>query len=252
MAKKLNPLDQLFREKLIDHQVASSQEAWKKIEANLPTKSVSIYTYWWAVAASIAFVLVGSYVLTSMQNNPTMENPLADKTANPIYKETIPAAVPADLQLPEQAVQITQNTIAKPEKKIQKTPEKEQRKELDKIEHQVNNQLAQVENKPTPAPIENIKPDLQFQEPYTNANPIATSEPTNLNLEEEPLYRINIYSNGIKKENNPKNLFTELHKTVNQVENILEKVDDGLSLQNLKTNLGQTLSAKKEKQSEKP
>jgi hypothetical protein len=252
MANKHNPLDELFREKLIDHQVVPSPEAWKKIEANLPAKSVSLYTYWWAVAASIALVLVGSYVLTSMQNNPTTENSLADKTTNPIYQETIPVADPADLQLPVQAVQITLNTIAKTEKKIQKTPEQDPKKELGKIEHQVNNQLAQVENKPTPAPIENIKPDLQIQEPFSTAKPIATSELANLNLEEEPLYRVNIYSNGIKKENNPKNLFTELHKTVNQVENILEKVDDGLSIQNLKTNLSQTLSSKKEKQSEKP
>lgn len=251
MAKKPNPLDQLFREKLIDHQVAPSSKAWQKIETNLPPKTVSLYTYWWAMAASIALVLVGSYVLTTMQNNTTTKNPLAAKTANPIYPETLPAPDPVMLHLPDQAVQITKNTIAKPEKKIQKTPEKEPKQELDKSEHQANNQLAQVENKPSLVSIENIKPELQIPEPFAINSQIATSEPTNLSLEEGPLYRINIYSEGIKKENNPKNLLTELHKTVNQVESIIEKVDDGLSLQKIKTTLIQTLSSKKEKQSEK-
>jgi hypothetical protein len=252
MANKPNPLDELFREKLIDHQVVPSPESWKKIEANLPTKSVSLYTYWWALAASIALVVVGSYVLTSMPNNPAKENQLANKTVSQINQETLHATDRTELQQPELPAQITQNTITPSEKKIDKTSDKKPSQKLGKTESQIINQIAQVEILPTEETFESIKSDLQTQESFAVSQQIAHSEPADVNLEEEPLYRVNIYSNGIKKEKNPKNLFTELHKTVNQVENILEKVDDGLSIQNLKTNLSQTLSAKKEKQSEKP
>ncbi|WP_332914279.1 hypothetical protein [Algoriphagus boritolerans] len=53
---------------------------------------------------------------------------------------------------------------------------------------------------------------------------------------EEPLYRVSIYSNGVKKRRTQeKNLITELGKTVGQVEGLLSKVDDGLiSLQDKK------------------
>jgi hypothetical protein len=124
MANKPNPLDQLFREKLIDNQVVPSAESWKKIEANLSSKSVSIYTYWWAVAASIALVVVGSYVLTSMPNNPVKENQLADKTTSQINQETLPPTDRNELQQPELPVQITQNKITPSEKKIDKTSDK--------------------------------------------------------------------------------------------------------------------------------
>jgi hypothetical protein len=250
MANKPNPLDQLFREKLIDNQVIPSPEAWKKIEANLPSKSVSLYTYWWAVAASIALVLVGSYVLTSMPNNPAKENQLTEKTVSQFNQETLPATDLTELHQPDIHVQITQNTITTSEKKIHKTTDKKPSQELGMTEPQINNQIAQIVNKPIEETFEKIKYDQHIQESVSEQ--IATSETADEKLEEEPLYRVNIYSKGIKKEKNPKNLFTELHKTVNQVENILEKVDDGLSIQNLKTNLSQTLSAKKEKQSEKP
>jgi hypothetical protein len=195
-------------------------------------------------------VVVGSYVLTSMPNNPAKENQLVDKTASQINQETLPATDRTELQQPELPAQITQNTITTSEKKIHKTSDKKPSQALGMTEPQINNQIAQIVNKPIEETFESIKYDQHIQESVSEQ--IATSETADEKLEEEPLYRVNIYSKGIKKEKNPKNLFTELHKTVNQVENILEKVDDGLSIQNLKTNLSQTLSAKKEKQSEKP
>ena len=71
---------------------------------------------------------------------------------------------------------------------------------------------------------------------------------------EEPLYRVSIYSNGVKKgEPQDKNLITEIGKTVGQVEGLLGKVDDGLiTLQDKKDNLFATLTNKKSQADEKP
>ena len=72
--------------------------------------------------------------------------------------------------------------------------------------------------------------------------------------EDEPLYRVSIYSDGVKKgEPANKNLITELGKTVGQVEGLLGKVDDGLiSIQDKKDNLFANLSTKKERADQNP
>ncbi|MDP3471695.1 MAG: hypothetical protein Q8S14_07450, partial [Algoriphagus sp.] len=71
--------------------------------------------------------------------------------------------------------------------------------------------------------------------------------------DEEPLYRVSIYSNGVKKgEPQEKNLITELGKTVGQVEELLGKVDEGLiSLQDKKDNLFASLTSRKNQAEEK-
>lgn len=252
MAKKINPLDALFKEKLIDHQVVPSIEAWQKIEANLPAKSRSLYIYWWASAASIAGVWIAIYLLTSNPPPPTGNNQLTAKRTGEIMEKIAPKPDRSTFQPAEQPAQGRQKTISKPEKKTQKPLEKRIMKELDLVQPEINLQLAQLEDDPKLIFEKNPKLEQQVQGPLSTVDQIVTSEPTNLNLKEEPLYRVNIYSKGIKKENSPKNLLTELHKTVNRAENILDKVDDGLSIQQIRTSLIQTLGSKKEKQSEKP
>jgi hypothetical protein len=72
--------------------------------------------------------------------------------------------------------------------------------------------------------------------------------------QDEPLYRVSIYSDGVKKgEPSNKNLITELGKTVGQMEGLLGKVDDGLiSIQEKKDNLFANLTTKKDRADQKP
>jgi rRNA processing protein Gar1 len=65
--------------------------------------------------------------------------------------------------------------------------------------------------------------------------------------EDAPLYRVNIYSDGLKKGSEPdKNLITEMGKTVGKVEGLLGKVDEGFAdLQDKKNSLFATLTSKK-------
>lgn len=251
MAKKLTPIDAIFKEKLIDYQVVPSSEAWQKIEANLPSKSRSLKIYWWAAAASISGILIATFLLNSNSKNPISENQLTTIRLDEMTKEIEPKPDRSDFKQAENPTQMTQKRTSIPEKKIEKMVEKRLRRELSQIEPEINIQLVILDVDPILMPVENLELNRQIRETNEQTE-IPTSESISLNIEEEPLYRVNIYSNGIKKENSPKNLLTELHKTANQVENILDKVDDGLSIQKIKTSLMQTLASKKEKLSERP
>lgn len=259
MAKAPKNLDEFFKEKLDQHSVKPSALAWERLENQLPQKPESNKGLWWAIAASISLLLMASYLFYPKTDTLSEESLMAEEVQQEMVQEnqpeteeaTILESSPAQTQSEE-----TQEPVAPPVQKP--TPQKKTKPTITpSFKTAPQNLIAQTETIPTEEikPIE--RPDLKAETPEVS---IPLIETPNLNqtvaeakTTEEPLYRLSIYSDGIKKDDVNKNLITELGKTVGTVEGFIGKVDNGFAdLQDAKNNLFATLTSKKERADQKP
>lgn len=259
MAKAPKNLDEFFKEKLDQHSVKPSALAWERLENQLPQKPESNKGIWWAIAASISLLLMAGYLFYPKSDILSEENLMAEEVQQEMVQENqsgteeqiILESSPAQNQEEE-----AKETIAQPVQKPQ-IQKKTKPTTTPSFKTTPQNLIAQTETIPS----EEIKPiektDLKAETPDVS---IPLTETPSLNQSvaeakttEEPLYRVNIYSNGIKKEDVNKNLITELGKTVSTVEGFIGKVDNGFAdLQDAKNNLFATLTSKKERADQKP
>lgn len=259
MAKAPKYLDEFFKKKLDQHSVKPSALAWERLENQLPQKPESNKGIWWAIAASISLLLMAGYLFYPKSDILYEENLMAEEVQQEMVQENqsgteeqiILESSPAQNQ-----EEVTQETIAQPVQKPQ-IQKKTKPTTTPSFKTTPQNLIAQTETIPS----EEIKPiektDLKVETPEVS---IPLTETPSLNQSvaeakttEEPLYRVNIYSNGIKKEDVNKNLITELGKTVSSVEGFIGKVDNGFAdLQDAKNNLFATLTSKKERADQKP
>lgn len=259
MAKAPKNLDEFFKEKLDQHSVKPSALAWERLENQLPQKPESNKGIWWAIAASISLLLMAGYLFYPKSDILSEENLMAEEVQQEMVQENqsgteeqiILESSPAQNQEEE-----AKETIAQPVQKPQ-IQKKTKPTTTPSFKTTPQNLIAQTETIPS----EEIKPiektDLKVETPEVS---IPLTETPSLNQSvaeakttEEPLYRVNIYSNGIKKEDVNKNLITELGKTVSTVEGFIGKVDNGFAdLQDAKNNLFATLTSKKERADQKP
>lgn len=270
MAKTNEQFDQQFREKLSGHQEKPSALAWERLESQLPKKSNSGFGVWWAIAASVTALFVATYAFWPGDGEVSTENLVAEKTELPI--ELIPESTE---ELNTQAEEITK-TEEESSLELQANANQESQKSQTQAK---SNQEPIQKTKPTQSPALNQSPSNLIAEAETKQNPISIALPelkteeiqialpelrapeteklvaqSKAQPSEEPLYRVSIYSNGVKKGEEPdKNLITEIGKTVGQVEGLLGKVDDGLiTLQDKKDNLFASLTSRKNQADEKP
>jgi hypothetical protein len=255
MAKTNEQFDQHFREKLDGHREKPSALAWERLESQLPQRSKPRLGIWWAVAASVTALLVAGYAFWP-SGEPVSEGEfLADQTAitteNSIEDSSeVTKAFAETIKGEEKAASIEKNNTAtqpeqdqEPAQKTKPTPTPAQTQIPQNLIAEAENKTTEPEN--TKSPITAPLPPLQTEElevaiPELKAPQIErTVAEANTSNEDEPLYRVSIYSNGIKKgEPADKNLITELGKTVGQVEGLLGKVDEGFAeLQDRKDNL---------------
>jgi hypothetical protein len=247
MAKTNEQFDQHFREKLDGHREKPSALAWERLESQLPKQSKPKLGIWWAIAASVTALLVAGYSFWPSDTQIPEESFVAEKTETP--SEVQPETLSETPILSEEIIEAEE----KPEVLIKESQPAESPKTNQKTKPtttpevtQASQQLiAQAENKSEESPIAIVVPELKTEElqiamPELTAPQIEkTIAQTSNSSEEEPLYRVSIYSNGIKKgEPADKNLITELGKTVGQVEGLLGKVDEGFAeIQDRKDNL---------------
>lgn len=270
MAKTNEKFDQQFREKLSGHQEKPSALAWERLESQLPKKSKSRFGVWWAIAASVTALFVATYAFWPTDVEVSNENLLAEKTElpNEITSESTE----------EVNAQTKETTETEKESNLKLQAKANQESQQPQTQRKSNQEPIQ-KTKPTSPPALNERPSNLIAEAETNQNPISITVPELKTEEiqialpelkapeteklvaqataqpsEEPLYRVSIYSNGVKKGEEPdKNLFTEIGKTVGQVEGLLGKVDDGLiTLQDKKDNLFASLTSRKNQADEKP
>lgn len=263
MAKEKNNLDQFFKEKLSNHTAKPSALAWERLESKLPQKSKSYKGIWWAIAASLTIFFTVGYLLVK-EGNVAVEKPLLSDNKIEEVAET-----PVQNQIaPTEAIEEVQNNIENQEsaeelkstptaplsktkaanppsdipKSQPKTPqnlmamtgEKEQI-EPEKVVNQENQQSSVLD-------ISVTKPDLL---PLELVKTVAEVSKTEL---EEPVYTVKIYSSGLKEEPKDKNLIAGIGKTVNEMEGLLGKVDQGFAdLQDAKNNLFASITTRKPK-----
>lgn len=251
MAKTNEQFDQHFKEKLEGHREKPSALAWERLESQLPEKSRPKLGIWWAAAASVTALLVAGYAFWPSEEQSSEETFLAEKTEIQAEAEDKTTFEIQEI-LPETSKE-AEETIA--EKPTTHTPTEQNQKPAQKTKPTPiptpaqlpasQNLIAQAETKITETPIIAPQPTLQTEElevaiPELKAPQIERSlAEATTTAEDEPLYRVSIYSSGIKKaEPVDKNLITELGKTVGQVEGLLGKVDEGFAeLQDRKDNL---------------
>lgn len=259
MAKTPKNLDEFFKEKLDQHSVKPSALAWERLENQLPQKPESNKGIWWAIAASISLLLMAGFLFWPKPENISQENLVAEAVQQEVIQENKPeieepailGSSPAQTQTEE-----TQEPIAPPVQKSE-TQKKTKPTRVPSFKTAPQNLIAQTETIPTAEvkPIE--RPDLKAETPEVNIpspkTPSFNQTVAEAKTTEEPLYRVNIYSNGIKKDDVNKNLITELGKTVGTVEGFIGKVDNGFAdLQDAKNNLFATLTSKKERAEQRP
>lgn len=263
MAKENNNLDQFFREKLENHTEKPSALAWERLESQLPPQSKSNKGIWWAVAASLTILFtVGYWVLR--EENVSVEKPLlADNQIETIAEtpveneitqpEVVEEAQPKiENQLPAVEMKTKPTTTTQPEPKpvdpsshtqksqpkapqnlVAMTETKEETKQETVVEKTPQVTLESPEIRPLDLPA------LELENTVAEVN-----DPT----EAEPAYRVKIYSSGLKEDPKDKNLIAGIGKTVNEVEGLLGKVDQGFAdLQDAKNNLFASITTRKSK-----
>lgn len=266
MAKQNEQLDRLFREKLEGHQEKPSMLAWERLESQLPASQSSNRGIWWAVAASASVLLVAGWFFWKNSGEIAPEQLLAEEvTVKEEISSTPNSAEPSknqseiieefSLEEPKQSSNAEtptaepktnssrNSTSQKPNVKVLPKSSFEQKPQNLIAEAEISQPEIQVNTKPIDLEINEVKlPEIQ---PVTIQQTVAEAQSTE---DEAPLYRVNIYSDGIKKGAEPeKNLITEVGKTVGKVEGLLGKVDEGFAeLQDKKNSLFASLTSRKQ------
>lgn len=266
MAKQNEQLDRFFKEKLEGHQEKPSMLAWERLESQLPVSQSSNRGIWWAVAASTSVLLVAGWFFWKNSGEIAPEQLLAEGvTTKEELSSTPNSAEPSEnqseiigefsLEEPKQSSNAETPTIepktnpsqnSSSPKSTLKTLLKsssEQKPQNLIAEAEVSQPEIQINTPPIGLEInEVVLPEIQ---PVTILPTVAEAQSTE---DEAPLYRVNIYSDGIKKGAEPeKNLITEVGKTVGKVEGLLGKVDEGFAeLQDKKNSLFASLTSRKQ------
>lgn len=265
MAKTNEEFDRIFREKLEKHQEKPSALAWERLNSQLPVSKASHRGIWWAVAASVAVILVSGWIFWKNSGEVAQDQLLAEEanaTEALTSNEENPAASSESTDIVSQT-EIIKNKESQNQSIITRSASNQnQVKSAQKIEKDKVNPTSEIKKSQAliamdeqstrelqvtvpPVSIEFNEATLPVTQPATMQQTVA--EATNTATEDGPLYRINIYSDGLKKGPEPeKNLITEMGKTVGKVEGLLGKVDEGFAdLQDKKNNLFTTLTSRK-------
>lgn len=146
----MNRIDELFRNKLANHPVAPSADAWQKVEAGL-TKKNSVWV-WRLAAALVLFGLVSAWYLW---RSAEVQPELVQQPVSPTQKE-----IPVIVQPEEQKQNLAETKKGTP--RNQKVNSKRSTSEIKKAEPEKVNTQSEVtiqpeilitENKTEPAPV---------------------------------------------------------------------------------------------------
>jgi hypothetical protein len=261
MARDNTNLDQFFKEKLSQDSIKPSKLAWDRLESQLPKQEKMRTPFiWWAVAAAVIIMFSVSYL--TLRNDVIEQNAVLLAEEN---QESLEISEQNSTELilesntenhTEEAPKFTAegNKISEAEKvEKKKIIEKPNTKPSQKLIAQAE-EIAEPSNKAELTKKELIVepvevPALELPDLQVNKT-VAVVEETP--MEEEPTYRVKIYSDGLEDEKD-KNLIAGIGKKVEQVEGLFGKVDQGFAdLQDAKNNLFTSLLTKKEKIAEKP
>ncbi|MDR7130103.1 hypothetical protein J2X69_002450 [Algoriphagus sp. 4150] len=264
MAKERNNLDQFFKKRLENHTETPSKLAWERLESQLPQKSGSYKGFRWAAAASVTILLTVGYLLVR-EDKATIEAPLLSENKTEEITETPTPTEISTLQEIEETQPETENQQAAEELKTKPTTTTPSKvKSVDssstkKTQPNPQNLVAMAEVKEESKqekPVNEVAPAIAVEIPKVTEpefpplaleKAVAEVKPTDT----EPAYTVKIYSSGLKEEPKDKNLLAGIGKTVNEVEGLLGKVDQGFAdLQDAKNSLFASITTRKSRSEE--
>lgn len=261
MAKTNEEFDRIFREKLENHEDKPSTLAWEKLESRLPGKKTRGVGIWWAVAAGMSIFLVSGWLIWNNLNEPEQKKQLAEEQPVTKKPEELPSSPEPIQEWVAESKPEQDQLIKKSEgqslstRLVANSPIQPVNEELITLAKEAEENTAPliareeplIPELPTTTVLTDPKPERQpllAGEPLISQKSIAEAKPSE---EETSIYRVKIYSDGLKKGSEPeKNLITEMGKTVGKVEGLLGKVDEGFAeLQVRKNSLFAGLTTKK-------
>jgi hypothetical protein len=125
-----NKVDQLFKNKLSEHTMVPSEEAWIRVQSGLPTKKNKIIVYW-RVAAVLALVcfLIGIYFFRNDDQPSTKQLAQKDKISVPETKKETE---------PQTKVEATEKTQPVNVAKAEKSKAIDKKSTQKKVDHSIN------------------------------------------------------------------------------------------------------------------
>ncbi|MEK0441910.1 MAG: hypothetical protein RL403_888 [Bacteroidota bacterium] len=253
MAKSDEELDRVFREKLENHEASPSSVAWDKLEAQLDAARQPKKSSWWAIAAAMPLLLGLSYLIWSQVPEIEQENSVAvieEVLEVPFVPESMPESERVFSEDEKEPAYLAEKSTYRSSKPIlQSTLPQENTKET-QIESRATETVTSPNLEAAVAVELNsaIETKIFLTPESIQTTPSLSSSPPNLAVAEGiDGYRVRIFSDGLKKEDNlNKNLITELGKTVGQVEGLLDKLDEGLvEIQDKKDRFFSSLTSRK-------
>jgi len=258
MAKTNEEFDQQFRKKLDTHREKPSTLAWERLESQLPKSKSSFIGIWWAVAASVTVILAAGWMFWNTSDEVSNPKILAQETQNstekpisstnePYVSELGSTAPKVEIQ-PQKTPASTTSVSRTESKQTNSTPLSSQPMSTPNFTENLVavTQTSQAEREAVQIVdvAEATEITLPQIQPQTSALTVAEASPA---PEDGQLFRVNIYSDGLKKSPEPeKNLITEMGKTVGKVEGLLGKVDEGFAeIQEKKERLFSSLTSKR-------
>ncbi|SIT06273.1 hypothetical protein [Belliella pelovolcani] len=253
MAKEDKRIDELFRNKLANHEVKPSALAWEKLESQLPQKKGGVYFPLMRIAASILVLLGLAYLGWFLSNDLVQEDiPVAFNESVPSFNQESENSVDVDNKQVEEAFKDdSENQSQSQVKKTSSNPSPKATAvnvDVSKKQETVQKQelVAEVKNEMEKSTelldLPELKlPELKIEEAIAEAKIDDTQE--------EVSYTITIRGSGIKEAEPAKQgLIDEIEEKVEKIGGFLNKVDQGFAeLQDAKNNLFATITTRKER-----
>ncbi|MFD2033474.1 hypothetical protein ACFSKL_01670 [Belliella marina] len=248
MANEDRNFDELFRDKLSNHEIKPSSLAWERLENKLPKDKKGGYYPFLKIAASITLLLglgfLGWFISGGLGPEAPKMAEVQENFEKPVEKE-LPELEKAELE--------AEKSESNPQEEkgggapVQKGPKPEvkQQKEIVK-EPKPNELVAETIKIEENSEIESL-PEVVLPELDLNQS-VAFNEPVE-SAEEEISYKITIVGKGISdSEPERGGLIDGIENKVEKIGGLLSKVDQGFAeLQDAKNNLFASITSKKER-----
>ncbi|MCH7414443.1 hypothetical protein MM213_13170 [Belliella sp. R4-6] len=249
MANEDKNFDELFRNKLSNHEVKPSSLAWERLENKLPKSKKSGYYPFLKIAASIILLMGLGYMGWFLSIDLEPEAPqVAEVTKGQVGEEA-----EGDFGLENEKVETETAEIAPQVDKTEVISEPIETKK--QVEHhkpivkqeEPNELLAENPKAPQRIEVESL-PEIEVPELDLNQS-VAINESVEEPEETEVSYKITIVSRGISDSEPEKpGLIDGIENKVEKIGGILSKVDQGFAeLQDAKNNLFASITSKKER-----
>jgi len=247
MANEDKKFDDLFKNKLSNHEIKPSSLAWERLEGKLNKKKKAAYFPFLRIAASIILLLGVGYIAWFISKEDIKEEQL--QLVQIIEQSEEPALIQEELMIEDNSETPAYSEIQEQQVIPQNEEEKSSQKVAVRKAEEVRKQKFIAEIKPIEkAEMVIALPELAIPELDVN-EAVAINQPIVNKVEEEIEFKITIIGKGIADAEPEKaGLIGEIENKVEKIGGLLNKVDQGFAdLQDAKNNLFASITSRKER-----